>query len=114
MIAFMAILYGVYMGALVMVGTGLYLGVFPGSHPFAITVIPAIFGAAVIVMFLAVSLLPGDFDRLVGGWHRRAAGEGGRPRRRRPGRGGQRHSHGDRAGPLEQCQPVRRRRLVGL
>ena len=30
MIAFLALLYGVYMGALVIVGLGLYLGVFPG------------------------------------------------------------------------------------
>jgi uncharacterized membrane protein YbhN (UPF0104 family) len=65
MIAFMALLYGVYMGTLVIGGFGLYLGVFPGPAPFAITVIPAIFGAAVIVLFLAVSFLPGDFDRLV-------------------------------------------------
>jgi uncharacterized protein (TIRG00374 family) len=68
MIAFMALLYGVYMATLVIDGMGLYLGVFPGSAPFAITVIPAIFGAAVILLFLAVSLLPGDFDRLVARW----------------------------------------------
>jgi uncharacterized membrane protein YbhN (UPF0104 family) len=42
-------------------------------------VVPAIFGAAVIAVFLAASLLPGDFDRLVarwtsgGGWLGRAA-----------------------------------------
>jgi putative heme transporter len=70
LIAFMALLYGVYMGALVVVGLGLYLGVFPGAHPFAITVIPAIFGASVIVIFLGVSLLPGDFDRLARRWGR--------------------------------------------
>jgi uncharacterized membrane protein YbhN (UPF0104 family) len=68
MIAFMALLYAVYMGALVIDGLGLYLGLIPGSHPFAITVIPAIFGGAVIAIFLAVSLLPGDFDRLVARW----------------------------------------------
>ncbi|MDQ6730805.1 MAG: flippase-like domain-containing protein [Actinomycetota bacterium] len=68
MIAFMALLYAVYMGVLVICGLGLYLGVFPGSNPFAITMVPAIFGAAVILIFLAVSLLPGDFDRLVNRW----------------------------------------------
>jgi putative heme transporter len=68
MIAFMALLYAVYMGALVIGGLGLYLGVIPGSHPFAITVIPAIFGGTVIAIFVAVSLLPGDFDRLVARW----------------------------------------------
>ncbi|PZS11557.1 MAG: TIGR00374 family protein [Solirubrobacterales bacterium] len=67
-IAFMALLYGVYMGALVIVGLGLYLGLFAGPAPFAITVVPAIFGGVAIVIFLAVSLLPGDFDRLVKRW----------------------------------------------
>jgi len=68
MIAFMTLLYAVYMGMLVICGLGLYLGVFPGANPFAITMIPAIFGATVIFIFLAVSLLPGDFDRLVNRW----------------------------------------------
>ena len=95
MIAFMALLYGVYMAALVVVGVGLYLGVFPGPAPFAITIVPAIFGAVVIAMFLGVSLLPGDFDRLVmvapatagragsaGSRSRLAHGAGGRGQRR--------------------------------
>jgi uncharacterized protein (TIRG00374 family) len=69
-IAFLALLYGVYMGALVVVGLGLYFGIFPGSNPFAITVVPAIFGAVVIAIFLGVSLVPGDFDRLVKRWTR--------------------------------------------
>ena len=68
MIAFMALLYAVYMGTLVIDGLGLYLGLWPGPAPFAITVVPAIFGAVVIAVFLAVSLLPGDFDRLVARW----------------------------------------------
>jgi uncharacterized protein (TIRG00374 family) len=68
MIAFLALLYGVYMATLVIDGLGLYLGVFPGSAPFAITVVPAIFGAVVIALFLSVSLLPGDFERLVARW----------------------------------------------
>jgi putative heme transporter len=70
MIAFMALLYGVYMLTLVLAGLGLYFGVFPGRAPFAITIVPAIFGAGVIAIFLAVSLLPTDFDRLVARWAR--------------------------------------------
>ncbi|HWF75431.1 MAG TPA: flippase-like domain-containing protein [Solirubrobacteraceae bacterium] len=77
MIAFLAILYGVYMATFVVDGVGLAAGLFPGSAPFAITVGPAIFGAVVIVLFLAVSLLPGDAERLVGRWTR---GEGRRGR----------------------------------
>jgi len=68
MIAFLVLLYCVYMVTLIVDGLGLYLGVLPGPAPFAITIVPAIFGAAVIALFLAVSLLPGDFDRLVGRW----------------------------------------------
>ncbi len=76
MIAFMALLYGVYMISLVVVGVGLYLGVIPGQAPFAITIVPAIFGFIVIVLFLGISMLPGDVTRLVGSWaggRRRAA-----------------------------------------
>jgi uncharacterized protein (TIRG00374 family) len=68
MVAFMVLLYAVYMGALVVGGLGLYLGLFPGQHPFAATIVPAIFGAVVILVFLAVAQLPGDFDRLVARW----------------------------------------------
>jgi uncharacterized protein (TIRG00374 family) len=68
MIAFMALLYGVYMGSLVVDGLGLYFGLWPGHATFAITIIPAIFGASVIVLFLAVSTLTTDFDRLVERW----------------------------------------------
>ena len=65
---------------------------FPGPAPFAITVVPAIFGAVVIALFLAVSLAAaGDFDRLVGALgHRHGHGSGGwrggSPPRRRPPR----------------------------
>jgi uncharacterized protein (TIRG00374 family) len=65
MIAFMALLYGVYMSVLVVDGAGLYLGLWPGGGAFAITIIPALFGLAVITLFLAISLLPRDFDRLM-------------------------------------------------
>lgn len=68
MIAFMTLLYGVYMLTLVIGGLGLYLGLFGGSAPFAITVVPAIFGAIVIGVFLIVAMLPRDFERLVFRW----------------------------------------------
>jgi uncharacterized protein (TIRG00374 family) len=68
LVAFMSLLYGVYMAALVAVGLGLYLGAFPGAGPFAITVVPAIFGALVIVLFLAIALVGGNLERLVARW----------------------------------------------
>ena len=68
MVAFMAVLYAVFMGSLVIFGLGLYFGVFEGQASFALTIVPAIFGAGVIGLFLVVSLVPGDFDRLVARW----------------------------------------------
>jgi uncharacterized protein (TIRG00374 family) len=65
LIAFMVLLYGVYMGALVICGLALYIA---GHHPFAITVVPAIFGAVVIAVFLGISLLPADFGRVASRW----------------------------------------------
>jgi uncharacterized membrane protein YbhN (UPF0104 family) len=55
MTAFLVLLYSVYMLALVTGGLGLRLGIFPGEAPLALTLIPALFGAAVIVTALAVS-----------------------------------------------------------
>ena len=68
MIAFLALLYGVYMITLVVVGVGLYLGVIPGGGSFAITIVPAIFGAVVIVLFLGISMLPQDVGGMIGPW----------------------------------------------
>jgi uncharacterized protein (TIRG00374 family) len=68
MIAFLSLLYGVYMAALVIDGLGLYLGVIPGGGSFAITVAPAILGAVAIVVFLCIALLPNDVQRMIGPW----------------------------------------------
>ena len=72
LIAFLVVQYGVYMAALVICGLGLYAGIIPGPAPFAITIVPAIFGAIVIVVFLAISLVPRSFEALV----RRSTGKG--------------------------------------
>jgi uncharacterized membrane protein YbhN (UPF0104 family) len=71
LVAFMVLLYAVYMGTLVICGLGLYLGLIPGQHPFAITVGPAIFGALVIAAFLLLSLVPADYGRMTGRWRHR-------------------------------------------
>jgi uncharacterized protein (TIRG00374 family) len=68
MVAFLVLLYGVYMATFVIVGLGLYFGIFAGPAPFAATVIPAIFGGVVIIVFLAMALVPGDLERLVTRW----------------------------------------------
>jgi len=68
--AFLALLYGVYMAALVIGGVGLRVNLFPGEAPFGMTVVPAIFAGVVIALFLAMTLVPGDFERRLGGWAR--------------------------------------------
>ncbi|MEA2149940.1 MAG: putative heme transporter, partial [Solirubrobacteraceae bacterium] len=53
-LAFLILTYAVYMGALVIIGFGLYFNLLPGPAPFAITVIPAVFGVVVIALGLAL------------------------------------------------------------
>jgi uncharacterized membrane protein YbhN (UPF0104 family) len=59
MTTFLVLLYSVYMAALVVGGAGLYLGVLPGPAPAGLTLVPAIFGAVVIALALAVPLVAG-------------------------------------------------------
>jgi uncharacterized protein (TIRG00374 family) len=68
MVAFIAVLYSVYMGALVVFGLGLYTGVLKGPAPFAITVVPAIFAIILFALFLGMTLLPGDAERRLSHW----------------------------------------------
>ena len=61
MTTFMVLLYAVYMGALVIGGLGLYTGVIPGGGSFAMTIIPALFGAGVIALVASAQLVkPGE------------------------------------------------------
>jgi uncharacterized protein (TIRG00374 family) len=69
MIAFLVLLYGVYMAAMLLGGLGLFVGVFSGSDPFALTVVPAIFAAVAIAIFLAVAFVPDDLERRLGRMH---------------------------------------------
>jgi uncharacterized protein (TIRG00374 family) len=65
MIAFLVLTYGVYMLAMIVCGVGLYIGLFPGQHPFAITIGPAIVGAVVLGLGLAAAVVPPDLERRV-------------------------------------------------
>jgi len=75
-IAFLVLTYVVYMLALVIGGIGLRVGLFPGPDPFALTVVPAIFGGVAIVAGLLLSAVPADIERRLqvaaGGTGRRA------------------------------------------
>jgi uncharacterized protein (TIRG00374 family) len=63
MVAFIVLLYTVYAGALIIGGLGLYTGALPGEAPFAITVLPAIFGAVAFTIAGGLALVPEDFER---------------------------------------------------
>jgi uncharacterized membrane protein YbhN (UPF0104 family) len=73
MVAFHVLLYGVYMAVLLLGGLGLYAGVLPGGGSFAITVVPAILGGAVIALVAAAQFLAPGKGRV-----RRLAGPVGR------------------------------------
>jgi len=69
LVAFHVLLYGVYMAVLLLGGLGLYSGVLPGGGSFAITVVPALLGGAVIALVGAAQwIAPGEgrVRRLVG------------------------------------------------
>jgi uncharacterized protein (TIRG00374 family) len=68
MVAQYALLYGVYMLAMVIAGFGMYLGVFPGSDDFALTVVPALFGLIVLAFAMSFALIPGQIDRRLARW----------------------------------------------
>jgi uncharacterized protein (TIRG00374 family) len=72
MIAFLVLMYGVYMAALILVGLGLRQGILAGPAPFALTVLPAIFAAVLTAIFLAMALVPEDFERRLAAWGRGA------------------------------------------
>ncbi len=67
MIAFLVLLYSVYMLALVVFGVLLRTGVLPGDAPLSMTVIPAALAGVLIVIVLLVALLPDDFERRIEG-----------------------------------------------
>lgn len=63
MAASYVIQYSLYLGAFVLFGLGLWLGVFSGGGSPAITLIPAAIAAGLIVLVLSLGLVPGDFER---------------------------------------------------
>jgi uncharacterized protein (TIRG00374 family) len=67
-VAFLVLTYIVYMAALVVCGIGLRVGLLPGPAPFAMTVVPAIFGATAILTFGLMALVPTDFERRLRDW----------------------------------------------
>jgi uncharacterized membrane protein YbhN (UPF0104 family) len=68
MVAFMALLYVIYAVAVLLDGLGLGIGLLPGGGSVAITFLPAIVAAGLLMAGGAVALLPGDIERRLGRW----------------------------------------------
>jgi putative heme transporter len=65
LVAFLVLLYAVYMVTLVVDGVLLRTGVFPGPAPAGLTIVPAAFAGGLIVIFLLIALIPSDFERRI-------------------------------------------------
>jgi len=76
MVAFLVLMYSVYVGALVVFGVLLRTGVLSGPSPIGGTIVPAGVSGGLIAVFLLIALIPQDVER-------RIAGFGGGYRRRR-------------------------------
>jgi uncharacterized protein (TIRG00374 family) len=68
MVAFLVLMYSVYLLALVIFGVLLRTGVYPGSAPAGGTIVPAAVAASVIAAFLLVALIPHDVERRLAGF----------------------------------------------
>lgn len=63
MVAFLVLLYAVYMLALIVAGTLLHFGVLPGPAPMGLTLIPALIAGGMVLVFLLIALIPADLER---------------------------------------------------
>jgi uncharacterized protein (TIRG00374 family) len=74
MVAFLVLLYGFYLMALILFGILLRTHVLPGDAPVAGTIVPAGVAAGVIAVFLLIALIPQDVERRIqsvaGGYRR--------------------------------------------
>ena len=63
MVAFLILMYSVYMLALLLGGILLRTGVLAGANPPGLTIVPAAIAGGIIVLFLLAALVPGDLQR---------------------------------------------------
>ncbi len=77
MVAFLVLMYAVYLAALVVFGILLRTGVLPGSDPVGGTIVPAAIAGVLLVALGLIALIPGDFERRL----KRYARRHGRPAR---------------------------------
>ncbi len=104
-VAFLAILYSVYLLAIVVFGVLLAAQVLPGDDHLSVTIVPAAIAGGVILLLGLTALLPGDIER-------RVRSLGGHPRTAKiarrlaalPADAGPGRAHGDRP----RAQPIAR------
>ncbi len=63
MVAFLILLYSVYLIALALFGVLLRTGLLPGEAPVALTILPAAIALGVMIAVLLMALIPGDLQR---------------------------------------------------
>lgn len=63
MVAFLVLLYAIYMFTLIVNGILLRTGVLSGPNPAGLTVVPASIAGGVVLIFLLVALVPADLQR---------------------------------------------------
>jgi uncharacterized protein (TIRG00374 family) len=70
-LSFLILTYIPYVGALMICGLGLRLGLFPGDDPFGLTVVPAALAFIVTAIGFSFALVPTDLQGRLSGWARR-------------------------------------------
>jgi uncharacterized protein (TIRG00374 family) len=70
MVAFLAIMYSVYLLSLILFGILLRTGTVSGEAPVSMTIIPAAVAGGVLLVLLMVTLIPGDAERRIRNFER--------------------------------------------
>ncbi len=70
MVAFLVLLYAVYLIALVLDGILLRTGILNGANPAGLTIVPAALAGAAIAVILLLALIPEDVERRLAGFAR--------------------------------------------
>jgi uncharacterized protein (TIRG00374 family) len=70
MVAFLVLLYTVYLAAIVIFGVLLRTGVLPGPNPVGMTIVPAAVAGVAMIVFLLFTLIPQDVERRLANWSR--------------------------------------------
>lgn len=65
MVAFLVLLYSVYLLCLLVFGVLLRTGVLPGAAPPGLTIVPAAIGGSLLVLLVLIALIPDDIERRI-------------------------------------------------